>query len=67
MTTGWRKSTYSGDNASCIKIRFDGPDVLLGDTKATHLAPDEPILRLPAAHWPQALTALYTFVKPSPA
>jgi hypothetical protein len=51
MTTTWRKSTFSGDNASCVKIRFDGPHVLLGDTKNAHLGEAEPVLRVPAAAW----------------
>lgn len=58
MTTNWRKSTYSGDNASCIKIRFDGPHVLLADTKTTHLADSEPILQIPAAVWNDTLLHL---------
>ena len=58
MTTTWRKSTFSGDNSHCVKIRFDGPDVLLGDTKNTHLGDHEPTLRIPATAWGQALSAL---------
>ena len=64
MTTDWRKSTFSGDNAHCIKIRFDGPHVLLGDTKNAHLGDNEPVLRLPTTHWQ---TTLQNLVKPSPA
>jgi hypothetical protein len=58
MNTGWRKATASGDNASCVKVRFDGPDVLLGDTKNAHLGDQEPILRLPTTRWSRALAAL---------
>jgi hypothetical protein len=58
MTTSWRKSTLSGDNASCVKIRFDGPDLLLGDTKTTHLGDSEPILQMPAADWSETLRHL---------
>lgn len=55
MNTGWRKATASGDNASCVKVRFDGPDVLLGDTKNAHLGDHEPILRVPASYWNRTL------------
>ena len=55
MTTGWRKSTFSSDNAYCVKVRFDGPDVLLGDTKNAHLGDHEPTLRISAADWRRAL------------
>jgi hypothetical protein len=58
MTTTWRKSTFSGDNASCIKIRFDGPHVLLADTKNAHLSDSEPILQMPAANWSDTLQYL---------
>lgn len=64
MTTGWRKSTFSGDNAHCVKIRFDSPHILLGDTKNAHLGDHEPTLRVPTTHWP---TTLHHLVKPSPA
>jgi hypothetical protein len=58
MTTGWRKSTFSSDNASCIKIRFDGPHVLLADTKTTYLGDPEPVLRMPGAGWSDTLLHL---------
>jgi Domain of unknown function (DUF397) len=58
MNTGWRKSTFSGDNSHCVKIRFDGPDVLLGDTKNAHLGDAEPVLRLPVTQWSEALIHL---------
>jgi Domain of unknown function (DUF397) len=58
MTTDWRKSTYSGDNASCIKIRFDGPRVFLADTKTTHLADPEPVLQMPGSGWNDTLLHL---------
>ena len=58
MTTTWRKSTFSADNAHCVKIRFDGPHVLVGDTKNTHLGDQEPTLRVPVTAWGQALFAL---------
>ncbi len=58
MTTTWRKATASSDNAYCVKIRFDGPDVLLGDTKNAHLGAAEPTLRLPATTWRRTLSAL---------
>lgn len=58
MNTGWRKATASSDNASCVKVRFDGQDVLLGDTKNVHLGDQEPILRLPVAHWSRTLRHL---------
>jgi hypothetical protein len=58
MNTDWRKATFSGDNAHCVKVRFDGPDVLLGDTKNTHLGTAEPVLRLPATAWGRTLSAL---------
>jgi hypothetical protein len=58
MTTTWRKSTFSADNASCIKIRFDGPNVLLADTKTPHLADPESFLRMPAAAWSETLLHL---------
>lgn len=64
MTTGWRKSTFSSDNAYCVKIRFDGPHILLGDTKNAHLGTEEPILRIPAPHWP---TTLHHLLTPPPA
>jgi hypothetical protein len=58
MTTSWRKSTYSSDNASCIKVRFDGSHILLADTKTTHLGDSEPVLRLPGADWNDTLLHL---------
>lgn len=58
MTTGWRKATASGDNASCVKVRFDGPDVVLGDTKNAHHGAEEPTLRVPATRWRRTLAAL---------
>ncbi|GAB3458840.1 DUF397 domain-containing protein [Actinophytocola sediminis] len=60
MNSGWRKATASGDNAYCVKVRFDGRDVLLGDTKNHDLGEAEPVLRLPASGWPTMLTALST-------
>jgi hypothetical protein len=60
MNTGWRKATASSDNSHCVKVRFDGPDVLLGDTKHTHLGADEPIIRLSATRWTEILTAFPT-------
>lgn len=58
MTTTWRKATFSGDNSHCVKVRFDGPDVVLGDTKNAHLGDHEPIVRLPATRWRRTLAAL---------
>jgi hypothetical protein len=58
MNTGWRKATASSDNPYCVKVRFDGPDVLVGDTKNAGLGDHEPILRLPATRWAAALAAL---------
>lgn len=58
MTTAWRKATASSDNSHCVKIRFDGQDVLLGDTKNHHLGDDEPVLRLPFENWCRTLAAL---------
>lgn len=58
MNTGWRKATASSDNAHCVKIRFDGDDVRLGDTKNAHLGEGEPTLRLPATGWCRTLAAL---------
>jgi hypothetical protein len=60
MNTGWRKATASATNSSCVKVRFDGLDVLLGDTKNANLGDHEPILRLPATRWAAALAALPT-------
>lgn len=56
MNTSWRKATASGDNSHCVKIRFDGQDVLLGDTKSH----DEPVLRVPAARWTEMVRAFPT-------
>lgn len=58
MNTTWRKASISGDNSHCVKVRFDGPDVLLGDTKNAHLGDDEPVLRLPATQWSRVLVHL---------
>lgn len=58
MNTGWRKATASGDNSHCVKVRFDGQDVLLGDTKNHHLGDAEPVLRLPATGWAEMLGTL---------
>lgn len=60
MNTGWRKATASGDNSHCVKIRFDGPAVLVGDTKNADLGDAEPVLRLPAANWYDMVTAFPT-------
>ena len=63
MTTTWRKATASSDNPYCVKVRFDGADVLLGDTKNADLGAREPILRLPATRWVAALTAFPTLTR----
>jgi len=63
MNTSWRKATASSDNAYCVKVRFDGPDVLLGDTKNAGLGDREPILRLPATRWAAALAAFPTLTR----
>jgi hypothetical protein len=60
MSPGWRKSTASGDNSHCVKVRFDGQDVLLGDTKNHHLGAAEPVLRVPVTRWTEMLTAFPT-------
>jgi hypothetical protein len=58
MNTGWRKATASSDNSHCVKVRFDGQDMLLGDTK--NLGDVEPILRVPAAGWTEMVRAFPT-------
>lgn len=63
MNTGWRKATASGDNAHCVKVRFDGQDVLLGDTKNFRLGDAEPVLRLPATSWTATLTAFSSLAR----
>jgi hypothetical protein len=63
MNAGWHKATFSGDNAYCVKVRFDGPDVLVGDTKNAGLGDREPILRLPATRWAGALATLPTLTR----
>lgn len=61
MTTGWRKASASADNSYCVKVRFDGPDVLLGDTKNQHLGDAEPVLRIPSENWSQALATMSAY------
>lgn len=60
MNTDWRKATASSDNSHCVKVRFDGRDVLLGDTKNHDLGAAEPVLRFPAAGWSRMLAAFPT-------
>lgn len=63
MNTGWRKATASSDNSHCVKVRFAGQDVLLGDTKNFRLGDAEPVLRLPAVSWAATLTAFSTLAR----
>jgi Domain of unknown function (DUF397) len=57
MNTDWRKATASGDNSHCVKVRFDGRDVMLGDTKNQDLGDAEPVLRVPMTGWSRTLAA----------
>jgi hypothetical protein len=58
MNNGWFKATASSDNSHCVKVRSDGSDVLLGDTKNDHLGDREPVIRIPGAQWRGVLAAL---------
>lgn len=51
----WRKSSYSemSDN-DCVEIRFDGPAVLIRDSKD----PAGPVLRVSAEAWSTFIDAL---------
>jgi uncharacterized protein DUF397 len=60
MNTDWRKATASSDNSHCVKVRFDGRDVVFGDTKNQGLGAAEPVLRVPAGNWSDTLAAFPT-------
>lgn len=57
-TSGWFKSSYSAASQTCVEVRFDGPRVLVRDSKYQGPPATQPILAFSNASWSAFLATL---------
>ncbi|WP_405160325.1 DUF397 domain-containing protein [Nocardia sp. NBC_01499] len=57
-STGWFKSSHSGDSQTCVEVRFDRDRVLVRDSKYQGAVASRPTLAFNTSDWSAFIATL---------